>query len=90
MKFRRKPLVVDAFQMTEENWRDNKFPQWFAKDFNEGFCQNYKYGAKYWGTITTLYGDRKVAWNDYVVKGVNGELYPIKRHIFEKTYEKVE
>ena len=27
---------------------------------------------------------------DYVIKGVNGEFYPCKPDIFEKTYEKIE
>ena len=27
---------------------------------------------------------------DYIIKGVNGEFYPCKPDIFEKTYEPVE
>lgn len=32
----------------------------------------------------------KATKEDYLIKGVNGELYPCKKDIFEKTYEKVE
>ena len=27
---------------------------------------------------------------DYIIKGVNGEIYPCKADIFEKTYDEVE
>lgn len=40
--------------------------------------------------IHTLEGDMKVSIGDYIIKGVNGEFYPCKPDIFEKTYEKVD
>ena len=40
--------------------------------------------------IPTLEGVMIASENDWVIKGVNGELYPCKPDIFEKTYEKVE
>ena len=40
--------------------------------------------------IETLEGDMRVSINDYIVRGIDGELYPCKASIFEKTYERVE
>jgi hypothetical protein len=40
--------------------------------------------------IATLEGDMMVSENDWVIKGVKGELYPCKPDIFEMTYEPVE
>ena len=40
--------------------------------------------------IMTLEGNHKVTPGDYIIKGVNGEFYPCKPDIFEKTYEKAE
>lgn len=40
--------------------------------------------------IPTLEGDMKASKGDYVITGVNGEQYPCKPDIFEKTYELVE
>lgn len=40
--------------------------------------------------IITLEGNMKVSEKDYIIKGVNGEFYPCKPQIFEKTYEKLE
>lgn len=39
--------------------------------------------------IKTLEGDMEVSEKDFIIKGVNGEFYPCKPDIFEKTYEKV-
>lgn len=39
--------------------------------------------------IETLEGEMKANIGDYIIKGVNGEFYPCKPDIFEKTYEKV-
>jgi hypothetical protein len=37
--------------------------------------------------IPTLEGNMKAQMNDWIIKGVNGEFYPCKPDIFEKTYE---
>lgn len=37
--------------------------------------------------INTLEGDMKVSTGDYIIRGVNGEFYPCKPEIFEKTYD---
>ena len=39
--------------------------------------------------IPTLEGNMIASLGDYVIKGVNGEFYPCKPDIFEKTYERV-
>lgn len=40
--------------------------------------------------IHTLEGDMKASVGDYIITGVNGEQYPCKPDIFEKTYELVD
>lgn len=42
------------------------------------------------GWIDTLEGGHIVCPGDYIITGVDGERYPCKPSIFEKTYEKVE
>ncbi|WP_419791808.1 hypothetical protein [Staphylococcus chromogenes] len=37
--------------------------------------------------VKTLEGEMNATINDYIVKGVNGEFYPVKPDIFHKTYE---
>ncbi len=40
-------------------------------------------------TINTLEGKMKASPGDWIITGVNGEKYPCKPDIFEKTYQPV-
>jgi len=85
MKYRKKPVVIEAIQFTGWNWAECfqfmspeplMFPQWM-KEYESI-------------DINTLEGKMKCSKGDYIIKGVNGEYYPCKPDIFEKTYEPVE
>jgi len=80
MKYRKKPVVVDAFRFLELD--SDTFPEWF-----------YNSMAWRWGEdqesliIATLEGDMTAALGCYIIKGISGELYPCKAEIFQATYE---
>lgn len=91
MKYKKKPIVVEAFQLNDrgligEDWF------WDAVSENKVITHNFgKYHAEpAWCEIKTLEGVMTAKAGDYIIKGVQGELYPCKADIFEKTYEKVE
>lgn len=87
MKYRKKPVVIEAFQHDGDlSDRNGRFyvPGWAAVAFAEGTLY-YKGAGELF--VKTLEGDMKVSVNDYVIKGVNGEIYPCKPDIFEKTYD---
>ena len=97
-KFRKKPVVIEAFQITRTTRADNKdWPEWL----NKAWClEKDAVGAvlpsKFPdsdGTdqlaINTLEGKMTVGWDDYIIQGVAGELYACKEDIFIRTYEKV-
>lgn len=87
MKFRKKPVVIDAFQMTEKNYYDSSiWPDWLL----EAWDNDILYTAPVGLVIDTLEGDMSVGWNDWIIRGVQGEIYPCKPDIFEMTYEKAE
>lgn len=97
MKYRKKPVVIEAFQMTKERRITNaEWPKWMHKAWNEGRGRTSALYPTEEGTsegtlsIGTLEGQHLVAWGDFIIQGVNGELYPCKPDIFEKTYEPVE
>lgn len=52
----------------------------------------YPEKVEVWGEIIeTLEGNHEAhVGKDFIIKGVHGELYPIKKEIFEKTYEIIE
>ncbi len=60
MLYKKKPIIVEAYQTDKEIY------------------------------IDTLEGTMKADIGDYIITGVNGEQYPCKPDIFEKTYESVE
>jgi len=105
MKYRKKPVVIEAMQLRWETWNDfcgfikvgkltDGLPQvgWF-KDGK--FCDEYP-GAKSGEpdeiamAIPTLEGVMIARQNDWIIKGAKGELYPCKPDVFEAVYERVE
>ena len=93
MKYRKKPIVIEAYQVTEFDYDGflmfSHFcnPPFWLEDAAAGKKVYVKGHMIY---IETLEGDMRVSINDYIVRGVDGELYPCKASIFEKTYERVE
>ena len=98
-EFRKKPVVIEAFQMTRERRSDNKdWPNWLNLAWNKDFSEIGAVGSEDFpesdGTtdrlvIQTLEGQLTVGWEDYIIQGVQGELYSCKPDIFEATYETV-
>ena len=95
-KFRKKPVVIEAFQMTKERRQDNsEWPEWMHKAWNEPAGLQGALYPREPGTSTgmllvgTLEGEHIVSWDDWIIQGVTGELYPCKPDIFEQTYERV-
>lgn len=78
MKFRKKPVVIDAIQ--------------FNGNFDEieGFVGGDATFFQGQLIVATLEGPLRAAEGDWIIKGVAGEFYPCKPDIFEKTYEPVE
>lgn len=79
MKYRKKPVVIEALQYTGDNADE-------IIKFTKGLVQ---VGVGKSLIIPTLEGDHIASVGDYIIKGVNGEFYPCKPDIFEQTYEKV-
>jgi len=99
MKFRKKPVEIEAFQMTKERRYDNsEWPNWLHRAWNVDqkevgslFCvdENGMIGPGDDLFINTLEGSHKVSWDDFIIQGVQGELYPCKPDIFDATYDPV-
>jgi hypothetical protein len=90
-KYRKKPIVIEAFQITRLRRLDNsEWPEWLNSAWNK---QRTDVGAVFsdqdYGRLQvhTLEGILFVDWNDWMIRGVKGELYPCKPDVFEITYE---
>jgi len=101
-KYRKRPVVIEAFQMTEQSFTGvpDKWPSWLEAAWNtprnvRGSLQYVNVGDELPDghpdaiEVVTLEGNHRVTWGDYIIQGVQGELYPCKPDIFEATYEKV-
>ena len=96
--YRKKPVVIEAFQMTKARRMGNsEWPAWLNLAWNKGHnevgaLQRVSMDAPMPDDleIVTLEGNHLVGWDDYIIQGVKGELYPCKPVIFEMTYEPVE
>lgn len=85
-RFRKKPVVIEAVQYTGDNAGDILDFSGTAVSWAEGlYGENDEIIS-----VDTLEGEMKVSDGDWIIKGVNGEFYPCKPDIFEKTYQAVD
>lgn len=89
-KFRKKPVVIEAEQFTEDMAirclidRDSApFGLSVSGDYHATNREIYHA----WINIKTLEGVMRADIGDWIIQGVKGELYPCKPDIFEATYE---
>lgn len=92
-KFTKKPVRIEAFQMTRERRVDNvDWPEWLHAAWNEdpgavgAVFPTIPVNADGVLSIRTLEGEMTVAWDSWIIQGVQGELYACKPDIFSATY----
>ena len=79
MKFRKKPVVIEAMQYTGRNATD--IGLWAGVgEWSDDFLGRVL-------TISTLEGEMTADIGDWIIRGVKGEIYPCKPDIFDATYE---
>jgi hypothetical protein len=82
-KYRKKPVVIEAWQLTLENSEDLMA----------------MVGGRHWSRpplrqvtgliVPTLEGEHQASFGDFIIRGVKGEFYPCKPDIFAATYDAV-
>lgn len=85
--YQKKPIKIEAVQylgFTAPNFTD--YPVWLLKAIESKVITKTRKGL----FVHSLEGLMKVSKGDYIIKGINGEIYPCKPDIFEKTYEVIE
>ncbi len=80
MKYRKKPIVIEAHQLTEYSLME--ICRWMKSK-----CEWVIHNGIIELTIPTLEGNMIATNMDYIICGIKGEFYPCKPDIFEMTYE---
>ena len=86
MRYKKKPIEVEAIKFDGTNHRE------ILKFIYPSMTETGLEGAEKMKlpiVIETLEGDMNVSVGDYVIRGVQGELYPCKPDIFEQTYQTI-
>lgn len=83
MKYRKKPIVIEARQVTKADCRS--ISEWIGYPHIDGDSECGISGI----SIPTLEGLATANPGDWVIKGLQGEFYSCKPDIFEQTYEPV-
>lgn len=86
MLFRKKPVEVEAVQMASRDGDFTLAPDWLKEAMERGDVAHAKEGDLFF--VYTPEGLMKGEVGDYVIRGIEGELYPCKRSVFEKTHER--
>lgn len=92
MKYRKRPIVIEAFQMTRERRDDtSEWPNWLHEAWNrkgEGSLSiDDDDPTRTRLVIRTLEGVYKIQWNDWIIPGIKGDLYACRPDTFEATYD---
>ena len=90
MKYRKRTVVIDAITFEEFV----AYGKAHGGHIVDGMPWSFEYNghtvthvADTCYLIPTLEGEMKFTPDDMLITGVNGEIYPCKKDIFEKTYE---
>ena len=84
MKFRKRPIVIEAIQWDGDLQKVSHF----FGDFKKWHLSQIKEVGSVF--IETLEGVHEARINDWIIKGIKVEFYPCKPYIFEETYEEAD
>ena len=87
-KYRKKPIIIEAFQWNGcvKPGKCVEIPEWAIRALDNHKIRIYPEFV----IVNTLEGTMKALVGDWIIKGIQGELYPCKPDIFKQTYEPVE
>jgi len=89
MKYRKIPVVVEAFRWSRHTSPDD-LPDWFLEaELAYKLRVHFPRRSSAFVEITTLEGRMRAEEGYYIILGVKGEVYPCRADIFKETYELV-
>jgi len=93
MKYIKKPIPIDAWQSTYENY-EKGLPDFIRIELqskNPKLTINADSNTRtVTGTCDTIEGTVRIDDGCYIIKGIHGEFYPCAKEIFEESYMEAE
>jgi len=93
MRYRKKPIVIEAIQFTGNNWDEvSKFvPNANGYEVGDGQDKDGNIMPQpHYAMIHILEGTMRADIGDWIIMGIKGEFYSVKDEIFKETYERVD
>lgn len=94
--YRKRPVEIEAVQfglaeyadVPVEAWREDPLPTWLGDALLAGVVRHEFHSEDYWYfVVQTLEGLMLGGPDDWIIRGVEGELYPCKASVFAATYD---
>ena len=86
MRFRKKPVEIEAIQFTRLNWEEI---QQFTNNKAISLTIERRINGECTCIIQTLEGNMLANEGDWIIKGIKGVFYPCKPDVFGLIYERV-
>ena len=98
MKYRKKPVVIEAMRIDAYTellppapWNEAGGRLWrWLNEHGTVLTAGQEDPGPAYGIVHTLEGKMRAEIGDWIIRGVAGEFYPCKPDIFAATYEAVE
>ena len=85
MRAQKKPVIIEYWKVTSLKI-DDKVPSWIFNAMADCVMNEARDGCN----TNTLEGKMHAKVGDYIIKGVQGEVYPCKPDIFKETYDLID
>lgn len=86
-RYRKRPVTVEAWQWTGDEANQENLG-WISEAISDGKLDFYLDDEPY-GEVETDHGTARFELRDWIVKGSNGELWPVQEDTFAETYERL-
>lgn len=88
-RYRKRPVEIDAVQFDGTDDSGRYIIAWIQSHNGDARTAHVECGDYQGLWIDTLEGQMAAGKDDFVVRGVQGEFYPVKESIFRETYDYV-
>lgn len=87
VKYRAKPVVIYAWQYIHSRWLE--FPDWVGQALIDRKIEVNTFSQRPELLVKTLEGTMSCEEGAWIIRGLEGELYPCKDSVFRAKYEEV-